>query len=87
MNNKEIYNQYQVLLKDILENGDNHNNIWDGDAYKNYLKNFIEPICPPELDCHPDFYLPLTKEKFIERIKTDDEFAKKWSTNINRNLK
>ena len=43
-----------------------HNNhIWDGDAYKNYsIKNFGKTI-------H-------TKEQFIERIKTDNEFAKQW---------
>jgi len=77
MNNKEIYNQYQVLLKDILENGDNHNNILDEDAYKRY--SLIAGISTQVQS--------LTKEEFIERIKTDDEFAKKWSTNINRNLK
>lgn len=39
--------------------------IWDGDAYKNYsTQNFGKTI-------H-------TKEQFIERIKTDDEFAKQW---------
>jgi len=44
---------------------DNDCHIWDGDAYKNYsTKNFGKTI-------H-------TKEQFIERIKTDDKFAKKW---------
>jgi thymidylate synthase len=39
--------------------------IWDGDAYKNYsIKNFGKTIS--------------TKEEFIKRIKTDDEFAKQW---------
>ena len=43
-----------------------HNNrIWDGDAYKNYsIKNFGKTIS--------------TKEEFIKRIKTDNEFAKTW---------
>jgi thymidylate synthase len=46
---------------------DNNCHIWDGDAYKNWvLKN-----------SEPDQYW-LTKEQFIERIKTDTEFAKKW---------
>lgn len=46
---------------------DNDCHIWDGDAYKNWvLKN-----------SEPDQYW-LTKEQFIERIKTDDEFAKEW---------
>ena len=39
--------------------------IWDGDAYKNYLK------LTPKL-------IPLTREEFINKIKTDDEFAKVW---------
>jgi thymidylate synthase len=39
--------------------------IWDGDAYKNYsTKNFGKTI-------H-------TKEQFIQRIKSDDDFAKTW---------
>jgi thymidylate synthase len=40
--------------------------IWDGDAYKNYLE-WVGPR-----------FQPLTKEQFINKIKTDDEFAKKW---------
>jgi thymidylate synthase len=44
---------------------DNDCHIWDGDAYKNYsTKNFGKTI-------H-------TKEQFIERIKTDNEFAREW---------
>ena len=57
---------------------DNDCHIWNGDAYKNYLKNFTPPICPPNLDVQPDFYEPMSKETFIYGIKTDDEFAKKW---------
>jgi thymidylate synthase len=41
--------------------------IWDGDAYKNYAAK-----------TSMDVGGQLTKEGFIERIKTDDEFAKKW---------
>ena len=52
--------------------------IWDGDAYKNYLKNFTPPECPPNLDVQPDYYEPMSKDMFIYGIKTDDEFAKKW---------
>jgi thymidylate synthase len=57
---------------------DNDCHIWDGDAYKNYLKNFTPPVCPPHLDVQPSYYEPLSKEQFINGIKTDDEFAKKW---------
>ena len=40
--------------------------IWDGDAYKNYCK-WVGPR-----------FEPLTQEEFINKIKTDEEFAKKW---------
>jgi len=48
---------------------DNNCHIWDGDAYKNYEKH------NGEIDWGPF----VTKEEaFIEMIKTDAEFAKKW---------
>jgi thymidylate synthase len=50
---------------------DNNCHIWDGDAYKNYEKWANE---------HSKTYLyePYTQEEFIDKIKTDDEFANKW---------
>ena len=56
---------------------DNDCHIWDGDAYKRYW-NSIETS---EYDGFgpTSIKLPtLTKEEFINKIKTDDEFAKKW---------
>jgi len=47
---------------------DNNCHIWDGDAYKNYQLLMIGN--------EPEKILSMTE--FIERIKTDDEFAKKW---------
>ena len=44
---------------------DNNCNIWNGDAYKKYHQAF------PETEM-------LSQEQFINLIKTDDEFAKKW---------
>jgi len=45
-----------------------HNNhIWDGDVYKNYAAK-----------TSMDVDGQLTKEEFIERIQTDNEFAKVW---------
>ena len=54
-------------IKYLVDNGCN---IWNGDAYKNYLKLTKDAE-------------PLTQEQFIDKIrlvrfKTDDEFAKKW---------
>ena len=51
---------------------DNNCHIWDGDAYKNYLNNW-KPIGEG-----PIYILPLSQEEFINKIKTDDKFAKKW---------
>ena len=53
---------------------DNNCHIWDGDAYKNYEKSMI--LSHKENGLEGFDYL--NKECFIERIETDDEFAKKW---------
>jgi thymidylate synthase len=54
---------------------DNNCHIWNGDAYKNYQNNWLKenpPFAGPYTDpC-------LTQEEFIDKIKTDDKFAKKW---------
>jgi len=51
-----------------------HNNhIWDGDAYKNYLTEGEK--LNEQTGGVPDYY---TQEEFINQIKTDNEFAKKW---------
>jgi thymidylate synthase len=47
---------------------DNNCHIWDGDAFKNYLSKTNE-----YKGNWPD-----TMDEYIERIKTDDEFANKW---------
>ena len=48
---------------------DNNCHIWDGDAYKNYQTKMTEWFGNES---------QLTKEQFIDKIKTNDEFAKKW---------
>jgi thymidylate synthase len=62
---------------------DNNCHIWDGDAYKNYKSKInlqnnweitlrvggVDTIGQQEL---------LSQEEFINKIKTDDEFANKW---------
>jgi thymidylate synthase len=52
-------------IKYLVDNGCH---IWDGDSFKNYISKTNE--------YKGDW--PDTMETFIERIKTDDEFAKKW---------
>jgi len=61
--------QGNTNIKWLVDNGCN---IWNGDAYKNY-KNKTEIMMG-----HGFHGTLLSQEEFIERIKTDDEFAKKW---------
>jgi len=66
---------------------DNNCHIWDGDAYKNYEKKY-ENIIKEQFESlgiqesnNLDWAKsnpPLTQEEFINKIKTDDEFAYKW---------
>ena len=60
---------------------DNDCHIWDGDSYKNYINNpdykavnYSDLISSQagQLVKYP------TQEDFINKIKTDDDFAKKW---------
>jgi thymidylate synthase len=52
-------------IKFLVDNGCH---IWDGDAYKNYCNQI------------PDYskQFTMSKEDYINKIKTDDDFAKKW---------
>jgi len=64
---------------------DNNCHIWDGDAYKNYCKKVIRDkeivrylkSYSTDTEGVPTIEL-YSKDEFIERVKTDDEFAKKW---------
>jgi thymidylate synthase len=51
-------------IKYLVDNGCH---IWDGDAYKNYCEQQSRKLIQ---GC--------TYQEFIEKIKTDDEFANKW---------
>jgi thymidylate synthase len=52
--------------------------IWDGDAYKNYLIEDAKILPNYSKEKMTELGYRLTKEEFINKIKTDDEFAKKW---------
>ena len=52
--------------------------IWDGDAYKNYLIGDAKILPNMSKEKMTEMGLRLTKEEFINKIKTDDEFAKQW---------
>jgi len=69
--------QGRTDLRYLLENDCN---IWTGDAYKKYesglrfqrkMQSGHSDVSGPEWDV-------LSKEEFIERIKTDDEFSRTW---------
>ena len=59
--------QGNTNIKYLVENGCN---IWNGDAYKKYHDTW-------EMDTW-GVLEALSKEQFINKIKTDDEFAKTW---------
>jgi thymidylate synthase len=62
-------------IKFLVDNGCY---IWDGDAYKNYCEKINLPptrTLPLGTKVIPTLY---TQEEFINKIKTDDEFAEKW---------
>jgi len=61
---------------------DNDCHIWDGDAYKRYKTTNPDLLANDEMfetrDKPTKTYRFFTQEEFINKIKTDDEFAKKW---------
>jgi thymidylate synthase len=80
--------QGNTNIKFLVDNGCH---IWDGDAYKNYRSKSKDIDLPENLynklidDLNKDAMFPidnpnrmLSQEDFINKIKTDDEFAKKW---------
>jgi thymidylate synthase len=75
-------------IKYLVDNGCH---IWDGDAYKNYRSKSKNIDLPENLynklidDLNKDAMFPidnpnrmLSQEEFINKIKTDNEFAEKW---------
>jgi thymidylate synthase len=69
----------ETNIKFLVDNGCH---IWDGDAYKNYCK-IANSVEEPDYEIHVDdpdqnCTRVMTMEEFINKIKTDTEFAKKW---------
>ena len=58
-------------IKYLVDNGCN---IWNGDAYKNYVLN-LSSIGIHDVLQHDNL---LSQDEFMDKIKTDDEFAKEW---------
>ena len=63
-------------IKFLVDNGCH---IWDGDAYKNYLIEDTKVLPNMSKEKMTELGFRLTKEEFINKIKTDDKFAKKWA--------
>jgi thymidylate synthase len=61
---------------------DNDCHIWDGDAYKRFLNETIkiEPLEVKQKAVEQLLNSKESQEEFINRIKTDDEFAKEWGS-------
>ena len=69
-------------IKYLVDNGCH---IWDGDAWKHFstVRKSMLMLKPPasedKLREYIEWYEQITtQEEFINKIKTDDEFAKKW---------
>jgi thymidylate synthase len=63
-------------IKYLVENGCR---IWDGDAYKRYKSTNPDYLANDEMfKTEKGTYKFFTQEEFINKIKTDNEFAKKW---------
>ena len=70
--------QGNTNIKYLVDNGCN---IWTGDAYKNYINNpayKAESVADLMSSQAGQLVKCSTQEEFVEKIKTDDEFAKKW---------
>jgi thymidylate synthase len=50
--------------------------IWDGDCFANYVRTFSKYVDSLPENSETEFII--NKDKFINKIKTDDKFAKKW---------
>lgn len=63
----------------LAQNGVNIWNEWPYEEYLKYARNLEEPDTNLLVEDNNSFELrPLTLPEFLERIKSDDEFAKKW---------
>jgi thymidylate synthase len=52
--------------------------IWDGDCFANYVRNFTKYIDSLPENSETEFIID--KDKFINKIKTDETFAKQWGS-------
>jgi thymidylate synthase len=60
-------------IKYLVDNGCR---IWDGDCFANYVRTFSKYVDSLPENSETEFII--NKDKFINKIKTDNEFAKQW---------
>lgn len=63
-------------IKYLVDNGCN---IWNGDAYKNYCKTYPDVEKTFQYEGSNIEVRKMTQEEFINKIKTDDEFASRYA--------
>lgn len=63
---------------------ENNVHIWDGDCYQNYLNKVVVSSIPQdrnfEIVSEQEYKIgdPFTKDQFIKRLLSDDEFCSRW---------
>ena len=62
-------------IKYLVDNGCH---IWDGDAYKRYYNSYFDAEKSFQYEGSTIETRRMTKDEFIEQIKSDNEFASKW---------
>jgi thymidylate synthase len=70
-------------IKYLLQNDCN---IWSGDCYKRYCNAYPDVEKTFQYEGSNIEVRKMTQEEFIDKIKTDDEFAKKWGDTLNNIL-
>jgi thymidylate synthase len=60
-------------IKYLVDNGCH---IWDGDCFANYVRTFSKYVDSLPENSETEFII--NKDKFINKIKTDNEFARQW---------
>jgi thymidylate synthase len=60
-------------IKYLVDNGCH---VWDGDCFANYVRTFSKYVDSLPENSETEFII--NKDKFINKIKTDNEFARQW---------
>jgi hypothetical protein len=79
-------NEQQQIIDKVYNNYlDKAKNYTTEDLFYNKLSG-VGDVIEGILSAHTRDFIPYSQEEFINKIKTDDEFAKKWGLNYNKTL-